>query len=253
MSVKNLTPSNTVILENLIVAKNSTAITKHKCSLSCSQEPTTSPYPQRHESSPHIPRYILILFFPLHFCLPSFLYPSYLLDNIFGGLFQISPMHATCRSHILCDCLALTIFIEQCRQQRFPLRMFHLLPLTCLCRPSYSPQYPDLKHPKHMCLISNFTTTRTSDLTLNISFVYVLLTGRGRPSFTHVHNNQIMRGIRFLHRSQWPRCLRRCSSDWLLGSWVGCLSLCFCVMLSCVGRGLCDGLITYQRESCRVS
>jgi hypothetical protein len=31
------------------------------------------------------------------------------------------------------------------------------------------------------------------------------------------------------------------------------LSLCFCVVLSCVGRGLCDGLITRPKESYRVS
>jgi hypothetical protein len=30
----------------------------------------------------------------------------------------------------------------------------------------------------------------------------------------------------------------------------GCVSLCFCVVLSCVGRGLCDGLITCPKESC---
>jgi hypothetical protein len=36
------------------------------------------------------------------------------------------------------------------------------------------------------------------------------------------------------------------------------LSLCFClcvfscVVLSCVGRGLCDGLITRPKESCQV-
>jgi hypothetical protein len=29
----------------------------------------------------------------------------------------------------------------------------------------------------------------------------------------------------------------------------GCLSLCFCAVLSCVGRGLCDGLITRPKES----
>jgi hypothetical protein len=35
-------------------------------------------------------------------------------------------------------------------------------------------------------------------------------------------------------------------------SWHGCLSLCFSVVLSCVGRGLCDGLITRQKESYQV-
>jgi hypothetical protein len=60
--------------------------------------------------------------------------------------------------------------------------------------------------------------------------------------------------------SRWPCCLRRRS--WPLGywdrcfesrSWNGCLSLCFCVMLSCVGRGLCDGLITRPSECCQAS
>jgi hypothetical protein len=32
-----------------------------------------------------------------------------------------------------------------------------------------------------------------------------------------------------------------------------CFSLCFCVVLPCVGRGLCDGLITRPKESYRVS
>jgi hypothetical protein len=52
-------------------------------------------------------------------------------------------------------------------------------------------------------------------------------------------------------RSRWPRSLR--CSLWLLGRWDcgfesclrhGCLALFFCVLLSCVGRGLCDRLIT---------
>jgi hypothetical protein len=32
----------------------------------------------------------------------------------------------------------------------------------------------------------------------------------------------------------------------------GCLSLCFCVVLSCVGRGLCGALITCLKESYQV-
>jgi hypothetical protein len=61
-------------------------------------------------------------------------------------------------------------------------------------------------------------------------------------------------------RSQWPFCLRRMSAAaWLLGSrvriplraWI-CL-LCLYVVLSCVGRGLCDVLITHVEESYRVS
>jgi hypothetical protein len=57
-------------------------------------------------------------------------------------------------------------------------------------------------------------------------------------------------------QSHWPRGLRRTS--WLLGCWergfesrlgLGCLSLCIYVALSCVGRGLCDELITHPEES----
>jgi hypothetical protein len=60
-------------------------------------------------------------------------------------------------------------------------------------------------------------------------------------------------------RSQWPRGLRRGSAAaWLLGSWVrilsgrGCLLRLY-VVLSSVGGGLCDGLITHPEESYRVS
>jgi hypothetical protein len=63
-----------------------------------------------------------------------------------------------------------------------------------------------------------------------------------------------------ISRSRWPRGLKRRSADvWLLGLQVGipvedmevCL-LCVYVVLSCVGRGLCDGLITRPEESYRV-
>jgi hypothetical protein len=46
---------------------------------------------------------------------------------------------------------------------------------------------------------------------------------------------------------------------WLQGSLVriplghGCLSLCLYVVLSCVGRGLCDGVTTRPKESNQVS
>jgi hypothetical protein len=61
-------------------------------------------------------------------------------------------------------------------------------------------------------------------------------------------------------RSQWPRGVRR--RYWPLGYWNrgfesllgrGCLSLCFCVLLSCLGRGLLDGLITHPEESSHLS
>jgi hypothetical protein len=56
-------------------------------------------------------------------------------------------------------------------------------------------------------------------------------------------------------RSQWPRGLRRTSAAaWLLGSRVRIsLGAWMFVVLSCVGRGLCDGLITRPEESYRVS
>jgi hypothetical protein len=55
-----------------------------------------------------------------------------------------------------------------------------------------------------------------------------------------------------LCRPQWPRGLRRRSAAaWFLGSqvripfgaWMFVCVLCLCVVLSCVGRSLCDGLI----------
>jgi hypothetical protein len=62
-------------------------------------------------------------------------------------------------------------------------------------------------------------------------------------------------------RSQWPRGLRRRSAAvWLLGvagsnsaRGMNVCLLCLYVVLSCVGRGLCDGLITRPEESYRVS
>jgi hypothetical protein len=77
------------------------------------------------------------------------------------------------------------------------------------------------------------------------------------------HSDHCVSEIMFLwyksSRSQWPRGLsRRC---WSLGCWDrgfksrsehGCL-LCLYVLLSCVGIGLCDGLITRPEESYRPS
>jgi hypothetical protein len=63
-----------------------------------------------------------------------------------------------------------------------------------------------------------------------------------------------------LCRTQWPRGLRRRSAaSWLLGSrlqiplgaWM--FVCCLYVVLSCVGRGLCDGLIIHPEESYCVS
>jgi hypothetical protein len=59
-----------------------------------------------------------------------------------------------------------------------------------------------------------------------------------------------------MSRSRWPRGLRRRS--WLLGYWdygfeSRYLSLCLYVVFSCVGRGLCDELITRPKEAYQVS
>jgi hypothetical protein len=56
-------------------------------------------------------------------------------------------------------------------------------------------------------------------------------------------------------RSQWPRSLwRRSAVAWLLGSRVRIpLGAWMFVALSCVSRGLCDGMITRPEESYRVS
>jgi hypothetical protein len=55
--------------------------------------------------------------------------------------------------------------------------------------------------------------------------------------------------------SQWPCGLRRrswpfgyCDRGFESRSRHGCFGLCFCVMFSCVGRGLCDGLIIRPRS-----
>jgi hypothetical protein len=67
--------------------------------------------------------------------------------------------------------------------------------------------------------------------------------------------------IVLISRSRWPRGLRRRSAAaWLLRAqvriplraWMFCL-LCLYVVLSCVSRGLCNGLITRPEESYRVS
>jgi hypothetical protein len=52
-------------------------------------------------------------------------------------------------------------------------------------------------------------------------------------------NTQWPRGLR--HRS-WPFCYWDCGFEFRSGH--GCLSLCFCVVFSCVSTGLFDGLIT---------
>jgi hypothetical protein len=62
--------------------------------------------------------------------------------------------------------------------------------------------------------------------------------------------------INIMSRSRWPRDLKRRRS-WPLGYWDrgfeslpghGCLSLCFCVVLSCLDTGLCNGLITRPKS-----
>jgi hypothetical protein len=69
-------------------------------------------------------------------------------------------------------------------------------------------------------------------------------------------NPNINTGKRIKGRSQWPRGLRRRSAvTWLLGSRVRIplrtrmFVSCLYVVLSCVGIGLCDGMITCPKES----
>jgi hypothetical protein len=38
-----------------------------------------------------------------------------------------------------------------------------------------------------------------------------------------------------------------------LETWIKILCVCFCFMLSCIGRGLCDGLKTRPKDSYQVS
>jgi hypothetical protein len=70
-----------------------------------------------------------------------------------------------------------------------------------------------------------------------------------------VQSQDITVCVRHNGRSRWPRGLRR--RFWPIGCWDrgsesrsrhGFLSLRFCVVLSCIGRGLCDGLITRPKE-----
>jgi hypothetical protein len=72
-------------------------------------------------------------------------------------------------------------------------------------------------------------------------------------------NTLLKKSNSIISRSQWSRGLRR--RPWSLGRWHsgfetrlrhGCLSSSSCVVLSCVGRGLCGGLITHPEESYRV-
>jgi hypothetical protein len=87
---------------------------------------------------------------------------------------------------------------------------------------------------------------------MSIPFHSVIFLGCLPVFLTFSHSNF------FLCWSQWPQC--RSAATWLLGSRVRiplwgmdvCL-LCLCVVLSCVGRGLCCGLITHPEESYHVS
>jgi hypothetical protein len=66
--------------------------------------------------------------------------------------------------------------------------------------------------------------------------------------------------ILYKRRFQWPHSLKR--RPWWLECWDrgfesslrhGCLFSPFCAVLSCVDKGLCDGLITRPKESFQVS
>jgi hypothetical protein len=76
--------------------------------------------------------------------------------------------------------------------------------------------------------------------------------------YTFEFYNCIIKLVSSFRRSQWPCGLRhRSAAAWLRGSrvqlplraWMFVSFLCLYVVLSCVGRGLCDGLITCPEES----
>jgi hypothetical protein len=109
----------------------------------------------------------------------------------------------------------------------------------------------------------NFTPTVTIFKTPKIKHVISFM--KQVRLISTLFNTSIYSGtckiIRISHsRSRWPRGLSsRSAAAWLLGSrvriplgaWM--FVSCLYVVLSCVGRGLCDGLITRPEESYRVS
>jgi hypothetical protein len=81
-----------------------------------------------------------------------------------------------------------------------------------------------------------------------------------RLAYEHFFHGQLIFYliIQLYSRSMWPSGLRRrswplccCDCGYESRSGHGCL--CLYVVLSCVGRGLCDELITRPMESCHVS
>jgi hypothetical protein len=121
-----LTPWRAVALEKLVgvqCMKTSPPFMEPDCSLPCSQEPTTGPFSEADESSPHhiSLRLLLILSYNLLPSLPSTFFPSDLLTKILYALL-VSLMCARCSTHlILRDMFACNIWQSACTSFNLPL------------------------------------------------------------------------------------------------------------------------------------
>jgi hypothetical protein len=106
--------------------------------------------------------------------------------------------------------------------------------------------------------------SRYNELILDMTYLWRNVDSSLSTQYDHLNWKHVLIWNIFISapesRSRWPRGIRRRS--WPLGYWYRgfesrsrheCLFLCLCVALSCVGRGLYDGLINRPEESYRVS